>query len=342
MSLIQNIRENHSEITFDIINESTNLNTAFVNSIRRTILSDIRVYCMDKTKVHFFENTSPMDNEMIAERLMLSPVRSDLPDINYEMIEISCEKRNQDEDIIGVYIEDFRVIDKSNDREIPIDDFFPYKKILICNLRYNQSVSFEAKLTLNRVSDGGTSAYCPVSTCVHTFGINEEAVSEHIKDMSEMEKKIFMTRDVQRFIARNRINDPLIYQMKIESIEQLPIKKIVYIGLNELKTRILSFYADLQSQTSRIHITLGRVFEDIIEISVDNETDTLGNLISSYMGREEDVSYSGYVIRHPLQKNVLFKFKLKENNTIENLIVKIGMIKDILISMLDEMIPLFE
>lgn len=342
MSLIQNIRENHSEITFDIMNESTNLNTSFVNAIRRTILSDIRVYCIDKTKVNFFENTSVMDNEMIAERLMLSPIRSDLPDIDYNMIEISCDKRNQDEDVIGVFLEDFRVIDKTDDKEIPIDDFFPYKKILICNLRYNQSVSFEAKLTFNRVADGGTSAYCPVSTCVHTFGIDEQAVNDHIKEMSEMEKKKFMTRDVQRFIAKNRVNEPLIYQMKIESIEQLSAKKIVWIGLNELKNRILAFYSDLQSQTSRIHIALGNVFEDIIEISVDNETDTLGNLISSYMGRQEDVSYSGYVIRHPLQKNVLFKCKLKENNTIENLIVKIGVVTDILISILDEMIPYFE
>jgi hypothetical protein len=264
MSLIQNIRENHSEITFDIMNESTNLNTSFVNAIRRTILSDIRVYCIDKTKVNFFENTSVMDNEMIAERLMLSPIRSDLPDIDYNMIEISCDKRNQDEDIIGVFLEDFRVIDKTDDKEIPIDDFFPYKKILICNLRYNQSVSFEAKLTFNRVADGGTSAYCPVSTCVHTFGIDEQAVNDHIKEMSEMEKKKFMTRDVQRFIAKNRVNEPLIYQMKIESIEQLSAKKIVWIGLNELKNRILAFYSDLQSQTSRIHIALGNVFEDII------------------------------------------------------------------------------
>ncbi|MDD3084071.1 MAG: DNA-directed RNA polymerase subunit D [Candidatus ainarchaeum sp.] len=66
-------------------------NVAFMNSIRRTVLSNIPCLAIDE--VTFYENDSPIFDEMLANRLGLLPIKTDLK--NYkegESVKLVLEK----------------------------------------------------------------------------------------------------------------------------------------------------------------------------------------------------------------------------------------------------------
>jgi DNA-directed RNA polymerase subunit L len=318
MSLIQNIVEKPFTIEFDVSNESGEANTSLVNAIRRTIMTDIETWVMNPEETTFFENTSILDNEFISHRLSLIPIRNNVKDMDYENVVIELRKKNEEDEVISVYVEDFQV--KVNGEVVENSVLFAYPKILLLKLRYQQSIAFESKLMRGSVENGDSSIHCPVCTCVHTFVVNESAVKEKTKDMSEEEKKSFFTNDVQREYGKNARQEPKMFHIVVESIGQFEAREIVKMGIQLLKKRIQDFIRDLKGRAERITIENGEVYEDIINISVENETDTLGNMISMYLNRKENVAYSGYVIRHPLQKNILFRVKLSEENTVDEII----------------------
>ncbi len=333
MSILNNIQKKDNYITFDIKNKDDLIYTSLVNSIRRTILSDIETWCINPLETTFFDNSSVLNNEFISHRLSLVPIRCDIKNIDYDSIIIECKKKNEEEEIIGVYVNDFIVTDKNSGEQIDINVFFPYPDILIANLKYNQNIYFECKIIKKSVANGGTSAHCPVCTCVHTFAFDESRYEVDTKDMSEEEKKNYFK---ERSFQKNKYHQPVLYNMTVESIGQYEQTEIVLMGIQALKNRINKFIDDIKKRNDRIEIHLDDIYGDIHEIIVHNETDTLGNVFTQYYGLNENVEYSGYVVRHPLRKEILMKFKLKNNNTLENVINLMDDAKNKIFVLLDQ------
>ena len=86
--------------------------------------------------------------------------------------------------------------------------------------------------------------------------------------------------------------------------------------LNIIKTEIRN------PNSNKVYIQINKENEDFIDIYVNGETDTIGNLMATYLTSEKDVFYAGYIIEHPLKKTVKFKIRLIENNSVENIIEK--------------------
>ncbi len=334
MSILNNIQKKDNYIIFDIRNKDDLIYTSLVNSIRRTILSDIETWCINPLETTFYDNSSVLNNEFISHRLSLVPIKSDLKNIDYDSINIECKKKNEDEEIIGVYVRDFIVTDKKSGEKIDNNIFFPYPDILVANLKYNQNIYFECKINKKSVVNGGTSAHCPVCTCVHTFAFDEARYEVDTKDMSEEEKKSYFK---ERSFQTNKYHQPVLYNMTIETIGQYEQTDIVLMGIQALKNRINKFIEDIKNRDERIEIHLDDIYGDIHEIIVHNETDTLGNVFTQYYGLNENVEYSGYVVRHPLRKEILMKFKLKNNNTLENVINLMDDARNKIFALLDQM-----
>jgi len=337
MSIIQNIQTKGNTLEFDFINDSTHIHPSLSNSIRRTILSDIDTWAIDSNKIEFYENTSVLDNEFIAHRLTLIPIRSDVQDIDYDDIHIQCQKRNDTDDVTSVYVSDFVVTNKQTKEVIPNEKIFPYMRILVLKLRIQQSISFDCSLKLGSPVKGDTSIHCAVCTCVQTFGADETKIREDTKNMSNEEKQTYMVMESVKNYKKNSRNEAEIIHFVIESIEQFEVTDIMNMGIDLLVKRFVRFKEDLLSQNERIEVKEGSVYEDIYEISVNGETDTLANVLTAYVGFREEVNYVGYVIRHPLMKNVLFRIKLNEKNTIDNIYKVFGEAIDEIVRILNQM-----
>jgi DNA-directed RNA polymerase subunit L len=337
MSFISNIKINNELISFDLNNNSKEIKTSFANALRRTIISDIYTYAIDDKSIIFYENTSMLNNEFLKHRLTLIPIISNLENINYDNIVISCKKTNDGENMENVYVNDFICTENEN-KIIDNSIIFKYPNILFAKLKNSQYLSFECKITKNNAYYAG-SFFSPVSICLYTFKVDDKKVNEITKEMDENQKKIFFTQDVERVYKKNDLDEPYSYQFQIESVGFYDAKDILLLGINSLKERLNNLKLELRNKKSKkISILDNEEHPDFFNFLIDHENETIGNLLSTYITYDPNVFYCGYVIEHPLKNNIIFKIKLKTNNTLDN---NIKIIEDMiiyLISLLDKIL----
>jgi len=336
---ITNIKiEKGDTITFDLNNVSKEIKTSFANAIRRTIISDIKTYTIDEKSISFSENTSVLDNEFLKLRLSLIPIVSDLEDVNYENLVISCKKRNDGENTESIYVSDFECRDIKTDKVFDINTLCKFPKILFSKIRNNQSIAFESRLAYHS-SDHHGASYCVVGTCIYTFKIDETEVAEMTKDMSDVERISFSTLDRERVYEKVDDGHPSVYQFVVESIGFYEPKKIVLLGLECLIENLMTLKNDMNETDTKSDKRIELLTNDsnFYDFAIDNETETLGNLISSYMTYDPNVFYCGFVIEHPLKKTLTFRIKLINDNTYENVIALISKYIDYFIDLINKM-----
>jgi len=333
MSLISNIKIKDELISFDLNNDSKEIKTSFANALRRTIISDIYTYIINIETIIFFDNTSMLNNEFLKHRLTLIPIISDLDNINYEDITITCKKKNENENMENIYVKDFICIDNKNNI-IDNNILFKYPNILFAKLKHNQLLSFECKITKNNAYYGG-SFFSPVSICIYTFKLDDKKINEITNDMNELEKKTFACQDIERIFKKNENGDPYCFQFQIESIGFYTSINILLLGINALKERLNNLKIEFKNEKSKKITILEN--PDFYEFLIDHENETIGNLLSTYITYDPSVYFCGYVIEHPLKNNIILRIKLKEENTLENNIKIIDNMITYLINLLDKM-----
>jgi DNA-directed RNA polymerase subunit L len=341
MSYISNFKIEDDLLSFDLNNNKKDVKISLANAIRRTIISDIPTYAINENEVIFFENSSMLNNEFLKHRLSLIPINCELEDVNYDNLLISCKKTNSEENIMSVYVKDFIVKDIVNNEELDILQIFKYPNILFAKLQYNQTISFDAKLIRNNLEYGG-SVFSPVSVCMYIFKIDTKIVNSITENMPEHEKRRFFTQEVERVYSKNDIGEPSAYQFSIEANGFYQPKTILFFGLEYLIKRLNNVKTEFRNKKSKkISLLHNDDNPDFFEFLIDHENETVGNLLSTYMTYYENVFYCGYVIEHPLNNNILFRIKLKENNTLENTIILIEECIVMLINILEKLIEEF-
>lgn len=341
MSIISNITNTDDSISFDLNNEASEIRISLANSIRRTIISDISTYTIDDESIVFYENNSMLNNEFLKDRLILVPIISYLENINYDNLVISCKKENNDENMENIYVSDFIVKDIETNDILDNNMIFKYPNILFGKIKTNQQVSFEAKLKKNSYQHW-KSASCPVSQCNYVFKIDNNKVNEIMENMSESEKKNFLTQEVQRIYEKNKIGEPNVYQFQIESNGFYEPRNIVILGIRALVERLNNVKIEFfNTKSKKISVFHNDENPDFFNFLIDKENDTLGNILSTYLTYQPNVFYCGYVIEHPLNHNIILKIKLNENNNLENILKIIGEQIDFLINILEKMVNEF-
>jgi DNA-directed RNA polymerase subunit L len=338
MKFINNIKKSENSISFDLNNNSKEIKISLANAIRRTIISDIETYIIDPNKVVFYENNSILNNEFLKHRISLIPVISDIENIDYENIIIECKKNNDDENIMSIYVSDFICKDEKTGEIFDNKKFFKYPKILFAKLKMNQYISLEGKLTKNNTTDGNDSSYMAVSKCVYTFKIDEKEVKTITNNMTKEEKISFLTQENERVYERNEIGDPNTYEFIIDSIGFYEPLKIINKGFDYLIKHLENVKNEFLNTKSNIiqRIETEDLNSDFYDFLMDNENDTIGNLLSSYLMSDSKVNYCGYVIKHPLRKNIVLRIKLNENNTLDKNVEVILKVIDYIIDLLNK------
>ncbi len=338
MSYISNFKIEDNLLSFDLNNNSKDVKISLANAIRRTIISDIYTYAINDHEITFYENSSILNNEFLKHRLTLIPINCELEDVNYDNLVISCKKTNDEENILSVYASDFIVKDVVSNEMLDILQIFKYPKILFAKLQYNQTIYFDAKLIKNNSEHGGSS-FSPVSVCMYTFKIDEKMAKSISENMNDYEKRKFYTQEVERVYSKNDIGEPLAYHFSLEDNGFYQPKTILFFGLEYLIKRLNNVKIEFRNKKSKkINLIYNNDNPDFFEFLIDHENETVGNLMSTYMSYYDNVFYCGYVIEHPLNNNIIFKIKLKEDNTLENTIILIEQCFTMLISILEKII----
>lgn len=156
------------DISLRLLIEGTN--TAFMNTLRRIIISEVPTIAIDDVVI--IENSSPLQDEFLAHRIGLVPLRTDLDTYNLPE-KCSCKSEfgcnlcrvslildvEAEDHTITVYSGDFK---SENPEVVPVSN-----KIPLVKLAPEQKIRLEAYARLGKGKDHAR--WQPVSMCSYKF-----------------------------------------------------------------------------------------------------------------------------------------------------------------------------
>ncbi len=298
----------------------TNVDLAIVNSIRRVLLSEIPVvgfYGEDEPTIKIPFNSGPLHNEFMIHRIGLIPIHvNEAITDTYEDDDYNFELnvKNKTNEITNITTEHFTGTYKGKDlTKKELEALFPPNKttkshILITRLRPGEQIHIKA--TAIKRTGKLNAAFSPVSLANFFFMESDKETKDNILDK-------------QRNYIRNEYGDPISINFQIESINGLSykylFKKAIDIIIEKLENLMLKLNEDA------IYIEAVPSCENSYNFQIDNEDDTLGNIIQSLLHnkyiRDEhkyksyNCSYVGYICPHPLINRLIVRFSLSTDDT---------------------------
>jgi len=300
----------NSRLDFKISGQ--NINYIVVNTIRRTIFSDIPTYAFNEFK--FEKNTSVFHNNYLKLRLRHMPVWGIENTIDF--IDYNIKSTNTE-------IEDIpeEVVDGDN---------------IELNVEQNLNISNLKQFTMYINAKNKTNDIITVSTTDAKFYYDEKQIQSPYKNPIPIVKlqpgqeiifsaitKLGTEYEDAMFsaacIAAYKEIKPDEFDFFIESRGQLDEKRIMYVAMINIERRIRYFLKLLQEDKTN------QDSDNKLEgqIIVNNEDHTLGNLIARGLQLHPKVLFAGYNLPHPLAKKVYFHYKLEKSGDIKQIIIEV-------------------
>ena len=336
--VLSKIIENDTKLYFTL----SGIDRCFANALRRTILTDIPTVVIrtEDTAVNqcfIKKNTSRLHNEIIQQRISCIPIYIFEPDFaEKHYLEIDVVNDNDDQTIHMVTTKDIRIKNIENNTYISEEEtkkIFPPNEITghyidIVRLRPKmgtgipgEQISLTAKFSVATARIN--SMFNAVSICSYGNTIDKEKAEEawekvHAKLKSEEKddkeidhvKSDFWNLDAQRHFIPNS------FDFVVQSVGVYKNIDIVHKACSILCSKMDSFVTLLEENSVPIlpsNDVKKHGYDSIIESTVansydvilENEDDTLGNILSTIMyrtyfvGKEKELTFCSFKKFHP-------------------------------------------
>lgn len=311
MTFFSNIKIDNNNLYFELNNNNL-IKLSLANALRRIIISEIPLYCIDEDTIEFEENTSMLHNNFLSKRLALIPLNYDeINKYEIEKIEISTNIENDTDHMINIKTSDFATKYNNN----MINNILTKDNILFGKLKPGQSIKFTSKIKKSTSKKDG-SYFSPVSKTSLTYKQDEKLLESLAKDIEN--KEYFLFTQGQKHYLKTNNNEPAIYIIDMESIGMIEPKIIVSLSLNVLEEKLeLLLQSIEENNENKIQISKSDKLFESYNFLIFDEDHTLGNLITSYLLDIPEIEYSGYIIPHPNDNKLIITTATKMNNTIE-------------------------
>ena len=319
---------NDDKLKFKINNVDEKIQISFVNSIRRTIEESMEAYNLSDIDIK--ENDTIFHDDLLIQRLNLFPINyNKVLQHKSEDITVKLDIENKKDYPIVVKSKDLKFYE--NDKEI--DNLISYENIiLVQNISPGQKIQLVCQL--HKDFSNVHASYKHTCKNLYHFKIDEDLVNTKIKEESITdEKEIIHYKMNNHLYKKTKSGLPETYIYELESNGVISVKESLKIGIEELILKIESIVSI--SETDKLKKSLDNPLITIFEL--ENETHTIGNLLSQYCSMNKLLEGCTYLIPHPLDNILLVKFNFIEekNNTNENCIL-------ILKETCDELIKLYK
>jgi DNA-directed RNA polymerase subunit L len=280
-----------SENGYRVETEFRNVPVAFVNAIRRILLSEIPTVVV--RDVQILENTSHMIHEMLRHRVEMLPVnvRPDeagvIRDTNLELRMLPSDKERI------VTTNDFAVAGPRKD--VLLQDRDLGTDLLFMNLKSGHSLHIKAVLGLGNASQ----------VCVATYKNHiDETVAKLNKDTFVLEggdARVFDNFLIQKSFSVDEQGRPNWFDFTVESIGVQSAKDLLKQALNILKNKVIEW-----SKTP-----VNREEPGVYSMTTDTEGHTIGNLAQQIMYASGLVDFVSYKVPHPMLPQMIVRFQTK-------------------------------
>lgn len=314
--------------------EVKNVDISILNSLRRTVLSDLpnvgfffdaNVHDNQTTKI--ISNDTPLHNEFIMHRLSLIPICVNKEELeNWDDFDyiFKINKRNDTGFLKNVTSGDIQVFDK-NDKPLSkntVARLFPKDPItgdhiLITKINKTKNSAFEVTAKAIKRTAKTNASFGMVSKCTIEFVVDEVKADSELKRLLDGQDKTKHSRITQDFnnlnrekcYSKNEYFEPNHFKVFIESECLLNPIYIYSSAISVLKDNIMKMkdvnYKVLEQSS-------------LMTIIIPDGSHTVGNLIhanafNTMIRKKErniyNITYVGYNIPHPLEPNMIFKIK---------------------------------
>jgi DNA-directed RNA polymerase subunit L len=266
------------------------------------------------------ENTGALHNEIITHRIGLIPIclsENEIESYDDGSIRLELNVKNEGNKIENVTTKDIMVF-RNNEQvsEKESVQIFPVNKvskehILITRLRTGEHLHFTANVVKRSGRDNAS--FNPVSLCNFSY----------IQDPVEADKQNSIL-DKERSYFKNKYGDPIAFKFDIEHINvNIAPKYLINKAIETMIVKLNLLRENIMNKTDSVEIRPFQDIENTYEFYVNNEDDTLGNLIQSYIHnkyiRETNkfndaiaCLYIGYICPHPLKSLMILRITLDD------------------------------
>ena len=200
------------------------------------------------------------------------------------------------------------------------------------------------------------SKYCPVGTVSYSFkriedtkmvrttfekSLRQTNRTRVMKGLEPLETEIFSVDDTMtsedpevlklwnnfQIIERDRLYEtvdggaPKYYMFNVESIGSLEPVQIVHDALYMLRLKLIDIF-EYAGDDGFDYITFTRSSGVMpgIDITINNENHTMGNIITGALNDNPAIDFAGYKMPHPLQERIVFRITLQSGDNIDEAI----------------------
>lgn len=316
--------EDDNTMTFQV----QDTEVAYVNTLRRMILTGVESLAFNSkmnetgatTDVKILANTTPMTNEMLADRIGLIPIFVNSESWDPEgwdksQYEFRLSMENDSITTMSVKAGDIEVYKLGTadegyvkygpgNKEFIHPDPISNDTCLLATLKAKQPSTAPQKIEFVAQASVGTGSqhirWSPVSQCTYSYTIDTDVARQQqfFERWLESTKKLsmdamkddpgkketmireFQTMEVQRCYKINEKGEPRSFDFIIESIGTLPIFWIVERALYNIEKKCAKYSGELPND---VKVLPADARMKGFDFYFPNEDHTLGNLFQSYM-----------------------------------------------------------
>ena len=272
-----------------------NINYVIVNTIRRTILSDIPIYAFND--FNFTLNESIFNNNYMKLRLKNMPVWG----IPNKIDKITKENKPDIENILG----DEGLLDVQIDDDIDLENESKVNTSSLNQLTMYVDYTNSEKIIKTITTDDAKFYYAnknitsPYTTPIPLIKLQPDQTINFSAITvlgTEKENAIFSPTSVCYY---NEINDNE-FKFVLESRGQIKEQRIIDVALINI----------INSLENLIKIIPLEQKSHIGEIIINGEHNTMGNLLSNGLQNHKNVKFAGYNVPHLLENKVIIHYEL--------------------------------
>ena len=144
------------------------------------------------------------------------------------------------------------------------------------------------------------------------FGPDGEMISDDVEIQKLWRNYEILDRDKIYELDGSR---PKYFQFNIESIGSLEPYQIVHDAIYMLRLKLIDLYNHVGDDSIKyVDIMRSKSIMKGVDIVVQNENHTMGNIITHYLNENANVEFAGYKMPHPLQEKIVIRISLLESS----------------------------
>jgi DNA-directed RNA polymerase subunit L len=295
---------NFKSLSFEV----RNVDVSVVNSLRRSILSDIeclvfRAFPYNESSIQIEKNTTKFNNEYIKHRLACIPIcNNDTSSFENYMKNYVIELDEVNDTMEKVYVttKNLKIKNKNTGEYLENDkvrsEFFPPDEktgdyIIICTLypNYNkkeekEALKFEANFAIGKAKEN--SCWNVAHTCAHECIQDEDTIQKVINSttMTKYEEVDFRLLDAQRIVHKDE------YKFTVESLDIYNTVELVEKACDYIIGRLRLV---IQNLTDNDHVILTK---EAIEYNATDGTLSSEKLEELHNAYIKLFSYDGFIV----------------------------------------------